>query len=171
MFPELIMPNQTLIKTGIRNLWNNGLKPKLEEYISTEATNSDIVSTLDIWSDNTNQSFLGVTIHFVTKSWILESFSIALKPLSDAHTADNIASWLNEVYEQWKIVPWLRLNDGASNVSEALSRSLEKLAQSSFYLRCGAHKLHGVCKALSNESYVSPIILNHMKINNHISRR
>ena len=171
MFPELIMPNKTLIKTGLRNLWNNILKPKLEEYISTEASDSDITSTLDIWSDDTNQSFLGVTIHFLTKLWILESFSIALKPLSDAHTADNIASWLNEVYVQWKIRPWLRLNDGASNVSEALSRSLEKLAQSTCYLRCGAHKLHGVCKGLSIESYVSPIILNHMKINNHISRR
>lgn len=65
MFPELIMPNQTLIKTGIRNLWNNSLKPKLEEYILTEASDSDITSTLDIWSDSTNQSFLGITIHFL----------------------------------------------------------------------------------------------------------
>ena len=65
MFPELIMPNQTLIKTGIRNLWNNSLKPKLEEYILTEASDSDITSTLDIWSDSTNQSFLGITNHFL----------------------------------------------------------------------------------------------------------
>ena len=172
MFPELIMPNKTMIKTGARNLWDNILKPKLEEYVSNEVSdNSNLTSTLDIWSDDINQSYLGVTIHFLTNTWILESFSIALKPLFDSHTAENIASWLNEVYDQWKIHPWLRLNDGASNVSEALSKSLEKISQSSCYLRCGAHKLHGICKELSNEEYINPLITNHMKINNHISRR
>lgn len=172
MFPELIIPNKILIKTGALNLWNNILKPKLEEYISNEVSdNSNLTSTLDIWSDETNQSYLGVTIHFLTKTWILESFSIALKPLFDSHTAENIATWLNEVYDHWKIHPWLRLNDGASNVSEALSKSLEKISQSSCHLRCGAHKLHGICKDLSNEEYVSTLIGNHMKINNHLSRR
>lgn len=171
MFPDLVLPNKNLIKTGTVNLWNT-LKPKLEEYISSEASDpNDITSTLDIWSDDNNQSFLGVTIHFLTKSWVLESFSIALKPLFDSHTSENIASWLNGVYIQWKIHPWLRINDGANNVSEALSKSLEKLSQSSCYLRCGAHKLHGVCKDLLNQDYLSPQIVNHMKINNHISRR
>jgi hypothetical protein len=134
MFPDLIQPNKNLIKFGAVNLWNI-IKPKLEEYISTHASDSnDITSTLDIWSDDGNQSFLGVTIHFLTKSWILESFSIALKPLFESHTSENIASWLTSVYAQWKINPWLRINDGASNMSEALSKSLEKLFQS--YVIC-----------------------------------
>lgn len=171
MFPDLILPNKNLIKIGAVNLWNI-IKPKLEEYISTQASDSnDITSTLDIWSDDGNQSFLGVTIHFLTKSWVLESFSIALKPLFESHTSENIASWLTSVYAQWKINPWLRINDGASNMSEALSKSLEKLFQSTCYLRCGAHKLHGVCKDLLNQDYLAPLISNHMKINNHISRR
>jgi hypothetical protein len=168
MFPDLVEPNKNLIKTGAVNLWNK-LKPKLEEDIRTEAT--DITSTLDIWSDDVNQSFLGVTIHFLTKTWVLESFSIALKPLFDSHTSENIASWLNGAYTQWNILPWLRINDGANNVSESLSKSLEKLSQSSSYLRCGAHKLHGVCKELLNQDYLTPLIANHMKINNHVSRR
>jgi hypothetical protein len=52
MFPDLVEPNKNLIKTGAVNLWNK-LKPKLEEYISTEAT--DITSTLVVYSlGNTN---------------------------------------------------------------------------------------------------------------------
>lgn len=171
MFPDLIQPNKNLIKTGAVNLWNI-IKPKLEIYISTHASDSsNISSTLDIWSDDGNQSFLGVTIHFLTKSWVLECFSIALKPLFESHTSDNIASWLTSVYAQWKINPWIRINDGASNMSEALSKSLKKLFQSTCYLRCGAHKLHGVCKDLLNQDYLAPLVANHMKINNHISRR
>jgi hypothetical protein len=170
MFPDLIQPNKNLIKTGAVNLWNI-VKPKLDEYISTHASDpNDITSTLDIWSDDVNQSFLGVTIHFLTKSWVLESFSIALKPIFESHTSENIASWLTNVYAQWKINPWLRINDGASNMSDALSKSLEKLFQSTCYLRCGAHKLHGVCKDLLNQDYLAPLIANHMKINHHISR-
>jgi hypothetical protein len=171
MFPELVMPNKILIKTGARNLWNN-LKPKLEAYISTEASDPNYLSsTIDIWSDNVNQSFLGVTIHFLNKSWILESFSIALLPLFESHTSENIASWLDGVYKQWKIAPWIRINDGASNMAESLSKSLEKLSQSTCYLRCGAHKLHGICKDMLNQDYLTSLISNHMKINNHISRR
>ena len=67
MFPDLVLPNKKLIQTGAVNLWNK-LKPKLEEYISTEASDpNDITSTLDIWSDDTNQAFLGVTIHFLNQ--------------------------------------------------------------------------------------------------------
>ena len=171
MFPELVMPHKILIKTGARNLWNN-LKPKLEAYISTEASDPNYLSsTIDIWSDNVNQSFLGVTIHFLNNSWILESFSIALLPLFESHTSENIASWLDGVYKQWKIAPWIRINDGASNMAESLSKSLEKLSQSTCYLRCGAHKLHGICKDMLNQDYLTSLISNHMKINNHISRR
>lgn len=171
MFPDLNLPNKNLIKMGCLNLWNM-LKPKLQEYIESEASDpNNICSSLDIWSDDVNQSFLGVTIHFLTKSWILESFSIALKPLHESHTAENVATWLNEVYLQWKIRPWLRVNDGGSNLSEALSNSLNKLSQSTSYLRCGAHKLHGVCKGLLNQDFLTSLIANHMKINNHISRR
>ena len=171
MFPDLILPNKNLIKTGTVNLWNM-VKPKLEQYIATEASEpNDICSSLDIWSDETNQSFLGVTIHFLTKSWILESFSIALRPLFESHTSENVASWLNDVYIQWKIRPWLRVNDGGSNLSESLSRSLVKLSQSTSYLRCGAHKLHGICKELLNLECLTNLVANHMKINNHICRR
>lgn len=171
MFPDLIPANKNLIKNGCINLWNM-VKPKLQEYIQTEASDpNNICSSLDIWTDDVNQSFLGVTIHFFTKDWILESFSIALKPLHDSHTAENLATWLSDVYLQWKISPWLRVNDGGSNVSESLSNSLEKLSQSTSYLRCGAHKLHGVCKGLLKQDFLTNLVANHMKINNHISRR
>lgn len=63
LFPELIMPNKELIKNGCNNLWES-VKQKLKDYIQKEAPEvSNLVSTIDIWSDDNNQAFLGLFLY------------------------------------------------------------------------------------------------------------
>lgn len=60
LFPDLMPPNKNIIKNGCHNLWKEVLKPKLKEYLSKEASGEfDLVSTLDIWTDDSNQSYIG----------------------------------------------------------------------------------------------------------------
>lgn len=137
LFPDLLPPNKNIIKNGCHNLWKEVLKPKLKEYFAEEASGEfDLVSTLDIWTDDSNQSYIGVTAHFINRNWELEVFSIALRRILNHHTAENIALWIKEIYIDWAINPWLRINDGGSNVSAALSEKISALnnLMSSFLL-------------------------------------
>lgn len=82
-------------------------------------------------------------------------------------------SRIKEIYIDWAINPWLRINDGGSNVSAALSEKISALnnLMSSFFIRCSAHKLHGSSKKLLVIPELKDLIDNHMKINNHLNRR
>ena len=53
--------------------------------------------TLDIWSSNSQCSYLGVTCHFIDTKFNYESEAIALAYLDESHTAEYIAKRLRVI--------------------------------------------------------------------------
>ena len=54
-----------------------------------------VALTTDIWSSIKNEGFMGITIHFIDKTWILKHFTLDIFRFKGSHTAEAIA---NEIY-------------------------------------------------------------------------
>ena len=55
----------------------------------------------DIWSESTsNQSYLGVTCHWVDDSWTLQKRLIAYREFDTDHTAQNICQKLRTIFHE-----------------------------------------------------------------------
>lgn len=70
----------------------------------------------------------------------------------------------------WVLVPFVRINDCGSKVSEALTNQLvlsEELLKDN--LRCNAHILDGICKKLTKLDSLATVVDNHLKINKHFT--
>ena len=89
------------------------------------------------------EAYLGVTCHFINENCELTSFSLTTMPLEERHTAENIASWVERVADQFDFS--LRDNalaivhDNAANVVAALRILKEKHWVASH--RCAGHTI------------------------------
>jgi len=55
----------------------------------TQQQKNSISLTCDIWSEN-NQSYFGITCHFIAEKWEQLSVCLDLKPISSDHTASSL---------------------------------------------------------------------------------
>ena len=77
--------------------------------------NSFYSLTCDGWQSHSLNSYLGVTCHYVDKSFELKKRTLALKFLEESHTSDYLAKMINECSSEWQI------NDKAS-IFQSLNR-------------------------------------------------
>ncbi|XP_072768749.1 E3 SUMO-protein ligase ZBED1-like [Nerophis lumbriciformis] len=113
--------------------------------------------TTDAWTSMATEAYLGVTIHFVNDEWELASINLTTMPLNEKHTAENIASWIEDVVNKFEInikLVQVIVHDNAANVVAALRVLEERHGVSS--LRCVGHTLQ--------------LVVNHALKDNHISR-
>lgn len=94
--------------------------------------------TSDIWSSDSNKSFVSVTAHFIEQTR-LKSVVISTSEIKENHTAENIAIAIQEVMDQWKISSKVVaiVTDNAAAMKKAVSECLNK--QNHF---CVAHTLN-----------------------------
>lgn len=89
---------------------------------------------LDCWTSNASDQFLGLSVHYTNKVTAeMESWSIACKPLTGEHTAENLARWTTETLAPWsshfipygftsslrRLNPWAYVADNASTLDAA----------------------------------------------------
>jgi len=68
--------------------------------IAESVKNADYFSiTAGMWSSNTMEPYLAVTIHFIDKEWELQFLQTTFVP--EDHTADNLVVILQGVLESW----------------------------------------------------------------------
>lgn len=120
--------------------------------------------TCDNWTDITNQSYLGVTIHYLTEELEMKSGCIGVFPLHKNHTAEYLAYSLNTVIQNFNLNNskiTAVITDSAANIKLAIEKTIGKHKQ----LFCFAHILsHIVSDALSSNSHVKEIISKVKKI-------
>jgi len=70
--------------------------------IAESVKNAEYFSiTTDMWSSNTMEPYLAVTIHFIDKEWELQSYCLQITFVPEDHTADNLMVVLQGVLESW----------------------------------------------------------------------
>lgn len=112
------------------------------------SNNSKLALTTDVWTSVATEAYLGVTCHYITDDWNMQSICLTTMPLQDRHTASNIAEWLEQVVARLEI-PHSKIivivHDNGANIVAAANILEEKHGWSS--VRCTGHTLQLVINA------------------------
>ena len=96
---------------------------------------NNISVTSDMWTSLANDAYISLTTHYISKEWKMESVCLGTIPVSEWHTGDNIALWIEQILEKSgisteKIVSFV--HDNGSNFVRAgkiLQKSLSGLVK------------------------------------------
>jgi len=141
--PGYNIPGRTFFTFKLRNMYAN-LKDSLKTSLASVQYSA---VTTDIWTSPTNDAYMSVTLHFVD-NWELRHRVIAVLPVDDRHTGDNIVNWLLEVLDRYdftrsKVVAVV--HDNGSNIVSAAKKLND--AEGWCSVRCAAHTIQLVVGA------------------------
>ena len=76
-------------------------------------------ATCDGWTSVSNQSYLGVTVHYV-KNYKLQSYLLSLRHIKESHTSQKLISELRDIFNEWNLVNKVLCisADGAANIKK-----------------------------------------------------
>jgi hypothetical protein len=125
---------------------------QLRHYLSQQP--GKFALTTDIWSAPHQQSYLGMTIHWIDANWELHAQLLDIVPLYDAHSAENITEQLCAVLTDFAIGEKILsiTTDNAANMVKMgkllCEQALLRFNNSNIiHLRCAAHVLNIGVKA------------------------
>lgn len=97
-----------------------------------------VTLTTDGWTSLSNESFISVTVHFITKQWELMSCILTCVDYSESHTSQNMYDLLRNVCTEWGIIEKVHfvVTDNASNMKAAIKLT------NWFHIPCLAHTLN-----------------------------
>ena len=100
-------------------------KQKVRDDINSET--DCIAITPDIWTSIATESYLTMTVHYLTSQWQMKSLISGTMPLSESHIAVNLVVWTKEMVDDCgiskeQIVAFL--HDNCKN-SDNAGKSLE----------------------------------------------
>lgn len=129
-----------------------------EQFAKTIEQVSSYTLTCDNWTDVTNQSYLGVTIHYLGDDYKMKNGCLDVLPLDTNHTSDYLHDSLLKVIENFHVdlnKVMAVISDSAANIKSTIT----KLVGSSKQLACFAHILsHLVPNALQSIQPAKEII-------------
>ncbi|XP_049302956.1 E3 SUMO-protein ligase ZBED1-like [Bactrocera dorsalis] len=99
---------------------------------------SHLSITTDMWTTDSQKSFLSVTSHFIWESK-MNSAVLATKEVFGSHTAQNIATELKSIFDEWSIFNKIVtiVSDNGANIKKAIRDILQK-----HHHPCVAHTLN-----------------------------
>lgn len=136
--PDYVLPSRKKISQMLEDKYNicsSEIKQKLQDV-------EHIALTTDIWSSDSQKSYISVTAHFIQNSK-LQSLVILTSELADQHTSLNIANALRAILTEWNIFDKIVtiVTDNASSMKKAVKDFLNK--RNHF---CVAHTINLVVK-------------------------
>ena len=125
--PGYNMPGRTFFTAKLETMQAE-LKDSLK---ATLASTKFVAVTSDIWTSATNESYILVTVQYISNSWfwVLCNRVLAVMSIEDRHIGDNIVKWLLDVVAQYDLSPSkvsATVHDNGSNMVAA-AKKLEAL--------------------------------------------
>ena len=82
---------------------------------------SDVAITTDAWTSLATESYVTVTVHYITKEWQMKSAVLDTSELDERHSAENLAIRLELVKADWNLEGKIRVcvRDNAFNQAAA----------------------------------------------------
>ena len=142
------IPKRTKMTQDLNEYFQKALKALTAQLKTAKglAFTSDAATTIS------RTSLFAVTVHYIDEDWNLQSVVLALKELSESHTAVNISELIKSVIDTVEADPELSIlvTDGAANML-ASSRALKQDDIISDSLSCFCHTLNlAVTQALDH---------------------
>lgn len=133
--PLYNLPNRKLLSSQLLPSICGSAVTKLSGILSNI---KHVSVTTDIWTSDSNKSFLTVTCHFVHNS-VLHGVVLSTIEVPFSHTALNIANSLEEIFETWKLSNKVVaiVSDNGANIKKAIIEHLRK-----HHHPCVAHTLN-----------------------------
>src|SRR5207248_3279746 len=92
--PNLQLPTRNTIRKFIIKSFEKR-KNLIKSYIQNIPGKVSI--TTDLWSSLKNESFLGITIHFIDENWMLRHFTLDIFKFEGTHTGQSIADKIYQI--------------------------------------------------------------------------
>ena len=123
----------------------------LKEIFIKELADADYYCiTCDNWTDCSNQSYMGVTIHHLTKSGEMKTGCLGCIPLHERHTADYLKKSLQDIFEGFNITTE-KITAIVSDGEAAIKKACIEIVGKDNHLTCAAHTVsHLLPDALHN---------------------
>lgn len=140
--PNYIIPSR---KTVSQSLLPQMYEMTLERVKDQLKNVSAVCITTDGWTSMNNQSFIAVTAHFIDpkNETQLSSVLLGCNGFDEKHTSDNLARFLRNTVEEWKLSDKLAcvISDNAANIKGAIVKCNWR------YLSCFAHSINLVVQS------------------------
>ena len=116
--PQYQLPSRKQLSTVLLKKKYDTLKSSVLQKLKKTDT---INLTIDLWSNRQMQSYLGITGHYISDDWNLESVMLACNRVTGRHTGDNIMMWYEEIISDFGVREKVKhiITDSASNVKKA----------------------------------------------------
>lgn len=77
--------------------------------------------TVDLWSNRQMKSYLGMTGHYISDQWTIESVMLGCNRITGRHTSANIMLWYNELVSEFEVQNKIKhvVTDSAANIIKA----------------------------------------------------
>jgi len=98
---------------------------------------SAIAITSDFWTSLGNESYCGVTTHWIDSEWLLQSVTLDCIGVTERHFAQNVAEIYTNLAGEWQLTDKLQafVTDSARNMVAAVAKT------PFHHIRCCAHCL------------------------------
>ena len=60
-------------------------------------------ATTDVWTSAATEPYMMLTIHFIDKTWNLQSLCLDTVPMFADHTGQNIADAVLDIFDNWQL--------------------------------------------------------------------
>jgi hypothetical protein len=131
-----------------------------------------ISATADTWTSIATESFLTVTVHYVSQEWVLKSHVLGTLMLEERHTGEHLSSWIVEMLSKFNVSPSKLVavvHDNASNMVSAMN--VLKSTYGTESVRCTAHTLQlAVNSTLYKDATVKSTLTCARKLVEHFNR-
>lgn len=129
-----------------RKHFTSALQSKYEtvrEKLSSMLRDVEYISiTADTWTSIATESYLTITVHYVSHEWLLKSHVLGTLLLEERHTGEHLSTCIVEMLSKFGVSPSkvvAVVHDNASNMVSALS--ILKSTYGTESIRCTAHTL------------------------------
>lgn len=154
------LPSRYVVTKTLTDQYEHKRQTLLNQIYTLEADSVGI--TLDYWTSVANESYLGITCHFI-QMWDLHSRTLAVKHCKERHTSDHVKTQIEQVIEDWGLTGKVSalVTDNAANMVKAA----KFLPFPSF--TCAAHTLQLAVNKALKDCNVEPTLSKLRKIVGH----
>lgn len=133
--PNYAVPSRNTILKHIDLMYDS----EKRNLLNVLGTAEHVALTTDCWTSRSNDSYLTVTIHFLTTEWNHKSFVLDTSSTVERHTSENLAEALQQIISDWKLDEKVTavVHDNAANIVNACS-TLQAIDEN---ISCFAHSL------------------------------
>ena len=118
--PQYQLPSRKHLSTVLLAKKYDDLKKKLRDKLEKV---SSVNLTIDLWSNRQMRSYFGITGHYISNEWNLESFVLGCNRVVGRHTAENLMLWYDEIVSDFCVSEKVKhvITDSAANIKKAFT--------------------------------------------------